>query len=272
MEKTNALSLVDFNLSEAKWERYKEQVFNIMPSHFKKDHRRYMQIYVSLANKFMKDEKVTNKRSILSCLYNAPTLGLNPDPVFGHIWFIPYKGVLTYQIGYKGMIQLSMNSGKIRSVRSNLVFTNDEFDYYEDEKGQHFIYRPHFGKKGPEICGYSIFEDMDKIPHFHVMDHAHIEGIKELVLSRMRGRPTPWNDPLFEPEMRKKTVIRRHWKTEPMSSEIAQAIEYEENVENGTVSTPEEIDETIEEILEQTTEKEEVQEGLLPDKDFTSKL
>ena len=273
MEKTNAFSLIDFNLSEAKWERYKEQVFNIMPSHFKKDHKRYMQIYVSLANKFMNDEKVTNKKSILTCLYNAPTLGLNPDPVFGHIFFIPYKGVLTYQIGYKGMIQLSMNSGKIRNIRANLVYSSDEFDYYENETGQHFIHRPKFGKRGNEICGYSIFEDVDKIPHFHIMDHDHIEGIKKLVLSRMKGKPTPWNDPLFEPEMRKKTVIRRHWKTEPMSSEIAQSIEYEENVENGIVSSPEEIDEKIDEILDQTTEEiQEVQEIQEPDKDFTSKL
>jgi recombination protein RecT len=260
MTTNNALSLVDFQLSEAKWERYKQQVVNVMPSHFKKDHKRYLQIYVSLANKFIKDDKITNKKSILSCLYNAPTLGLNPDPVFGHIYFVPYKGILTYQIGYKGMIQLSFNSGKVRNVRANLVYDEDEFDYYEDEKGQHYIYRPSFGKKSREKCGFSIFQDMQGITNFHLMDHEHIEGIKRLVLSRMKGRQTPWSDPLFEPEMRKKTVIRRHWKTEPMSSEIAQAIEYEEKVENGEVNTPEEIDEKIEEILDQTVEKEEVQE------------
>jgi recombination protein RecT len=261
----DALSLVDMGLSEAKWERYKQQIFNVMPSHFKKDHKRYLQMYVSLANRFMKDEKVSNKKSILSCLYTAPTLGLNPDPVFGHIFFIPYKGVLTYQIGYKGMIQLSLNSGKIRSIRSNLVYANDEFDYYEDEKGQHYLHRPKFGKKGPEICGYSIFEDTYNTPHFHVMESERIEAIKKIVLSRMKGRQTPWSDPVFEPEMRKKTVIRRHWKTEPMSSEIAQAIEQEENVENGIVLTPDEIEEKIENILESTDVKENVKGDIKKD-------
>lgn len=291
---SDTLALVDVGISEAKWQRYKEQVINVMPSHFKKDHKRYMQMYVSLANKFMQDEKVTNKPSILSCLFNAPALGLNPDPVFGHIWFIPYKGVLTYQIGYKGMVQLSFNSGKIRNVRANLVYENDEFDYYEDEKGQHYIHRPKFGERGKEICGYSIFEDyMRGFPHFHVMETSHIEGIKKLVLARMKDKKTPWKDPLFEPEMRKKTVIRRHWKTEPMSAEIAEAITHEENTENGIVDAPEEIEEKIEKILDNTNDnddthiltkeqyekldkhfqkKPEQQETVQIDKDYVSKL
>lgn len=252
MTLNSTLSLIDVAGSERNWNRYKQSIETIVPTQYRKNVKRYTEMFLHIANIHMRNEKVTNKKSILTCMYNAPALGLNPDPIFGHIWFIPYKGVLTYQIGYKGMIQTSYNSGLISNVRANLVYENDEFDYYEDEKGQHYLHRPKFGKRGKEICGYSIFEDMQGIPHFHIMESEHIDGIKKMVLARMNGRQTPWIDPLFEPEMRKKTIIRRHWKTEPMSSEIARAINHEENTENGIVDTPEEIDDKIDKILEGT--------------------
>lgn len=265
------LSLIDVAGSEQRWHRYKQSVEAVIPSQYKKDIKRYTEMYLKIAQSFLHNENVRDKKSILTCLYNAPALGLNPDPVFGHIYFIPYSGVLTYQIGYKGMIQLSYNTGKIRNVRSNLVYENDEFDYYEDETGQHFKHRPVFGNRGKEICGYSIFEDSDGVPHFHIMESAHIDGIKKMVLGRMKNAKTPWKDPLFEPEMRKKTVVRRHWKMEPMSSEIATTINNEEKVENGIVSTPEEVEEQIESIIENTQQPEQVVEQKIDTK-FTSKL
>lgn len=276
------MNLVDLVGTQQNWNKYIEKLINTLPSHLKKDHQRYVEMYTMLARNFLKNPYISNKMSILTCMYNAPALGLNPDPVFGHIYFVPYKGILTYQIGYKGMIKLSYNTGEIRSIRASLVYENDDFDYYENEKGQHFLHRPKFGNRGKEICGYSIFEDKEGIPHFHVMESQHIDSIKKLVLARMKGKQSPWTDPLFEPEMRKKTVIRRHWKTEPMSVEIAGAIHHEENTENGIVSTPEEIQESISNIIENTdipientdipieSEVETVQQEL--DTEFTSKL
>lgn len=246
----NVLSLVDLAGSQERYNRYVESVKNTLPSQQRKDSPRYWSIYEQLMRKFLIDPAVTNKRSILSCMYNAPKLGLNPDPVFGQIYFIPYKGVLTYQLGYKGMVRLSLNTGKVINVRSGLVYEADEWDYFEDEKGQHYLHRPHFGKdRGQEVCGYSIFTDNNNIPNIHVMESYHIDAIKEMVLARMRGRKTPWENSLFEPEMRKKTVTRRHWKLEPMSAEIAEAITHEELTEAGETISKEEHERIIDEIL-----------------------
>lgn len=254
------LNVVDVIGSTERWSRYAQSVKNIVPSHM--GGQRYFSIYAQMIQEFLNDPKVTNKQSVLTCLFNAPKLGLNPDKVFGHIWFIPYKGVLTYQIGYKGMIQLSLNSGKVRAVRSGLVYTNDQWDYFEDEKGQHYIHRPKFETdRGNEICGYSIFEDMRGVPNIHVMESAHIDKIKALVKARMKGSSTPWDDKLFEPEMRKKTVIRRHWKTEPMSAEIAQVIESEEKNESGETASEKEVNKILDSISDQVLPSPDSEEG-----------
>jgi len=171
------LSLVDIAGSQARYDQYVRSVKNVLPSHQRKESQRYFSIYAQMAQTFLKDQYITDKKSILTCMFNAPKLGLNPDKVFGHIWFVPYKGVLTYQIGYRGMIQMSLNSGKVSNVRAGLVFEKDQFDYYEDEKGQHYIHRPTFTEqqRGRELLGYSIFEDASNVPHIHTMDSYHID-------------------------------------------------------------------------------------------------
>lgn len=246
------MSLVDLAGTKDRWNAYQKSVLNVMPLNFKRDSKRYFSIYAQMMKEFLTNPKITNKQSILTCMFNAPKLGLNPDKVFGHIWFIPYKGVLTYQIGYRGMIQLSFNSGKISQVYADLVYEKDEWDFYRNETGQHYLHRPKLTEKerGREICGYSIFEDIGGTPHIHIMDTYHIDEIKKLVLARMKDSSTPWKDHLFEPEMRKKTVIRRHWKTEPMSAEIAEAIETEEKNESGEVPSEKDTEKAFDNILE----------------------
>jgi recombination protein RecT len=169
-------------------------------------------------------------------MFNAVKLGLNPDPVFGEIYFIPYSGKLTYQIGYKGMIKLSMNSGYVTDVRSDRVFEKDTWEFYEDEKGQHYKFIPNFaaGKdRGKELFVYSVFQKIDGTCSCHIMESYHVDEIKKLSLSRTPK--SPWGNDLFEPEMRKKTCIRRHWKNQPKSVEIARAIESEESIERGEI-------------------------------------
>jgi phage RecT family recombinase len=263
------LSLVDLAGSQARYDQYVRSVKNVLPKHQRNESQRYFSMYAQMAHGFLKDPNITDKQSILTCMFNAPKLGLNPDKVFGHVWFIPYKGVLTYQIGYRGMIQMSINSGKVSNVRAGLVYekemTQGRWDFFEDEKGQHYIHRPLFSERdrGREICGYSIFEDNNNVPHIHVMDSFHIEDIKKIVSSRLgKGFAyCPWGNPVFEPEMRKKTVIRRHWKTEPMSAEIAEAIESEERNERGEVPSKEEQEKAMDFILENCSPDPSSEEG-----------
>jgi recombination protein RecT len=234
------LTLIDMVGSQDRYNRYKAAVEKTIPKG--NDFARYWVMYQQILQGFYSDSKVTDKDSILSCMFTAAKLGLNPDPVFGQIYFVPYGGALTYQIGYKGMIELSRRSGSVRNIRAGLVHEKDKWEYWEDEKGQHYRIEPALAEqdRGKELFGYSIFTDSEGNPNIHICTHAHIEGIKKIVLARTPK--SPWGNPLYEPEMRKKTVIRQHWKTEPQSVEIARAIEHEEAAERGEVkkeNTPE---------------------------------
>jgi phage RecT family recombinase len=247
-------TLVDLAGSQERYNAYAKAVKTALPKTQRDDAARYWSIYSQMMQEFLQNDHITNKQSILSCMFNAPKLGLNPDKVFGHIWFVPYKGVLTYQVGYRGMIQLSLNTGKVRNVRAGLVREKDKWEYFEDEQGQHYRIEPQFMEKdrGREIFGYSIFTDTQGNPNIHVMESAHIDDVKKIVKARMGENFAycPWGNPVFEPEMRKKTVIRRHWKTEPMSAEIASVLETEEKTERGEVPTKEENDKAIDYILQ----------------------
>jgi recombination protein RecT len=232
------LTLVDMVGSESKFKAYKSAVEKTIPKGM--DFGRYWQMFVQIMQSWYNNPKVTDKNSILTCLFNAAKLSLNPDPVFGQIYFIPYKGVLTYQIGYKGMIRLSLNTKEVVGIASGLVYEKDQWDYFLDEKGTHFLWRPDLkaeSKKmrGKELFGFSCFTHANGFQSYHIMETYHIDEIKKLVLARMGASSSPWKDDLFELEMRKKTVIRRHWKTEPMSAEIARIIDHEENTERGEV-------------------------------------
>ena len=81
------------------------------------------------------------KESIVKAVYEAATAGLPAgNDLF---YFVPrsIKGAnsLTFQIGYKGQIQLAKQSGQVKDIYSRLVFDGDEFNWIQggDEKIEH---------------------------------------------------------------------------------------------------------------------------------------
>jgi recombination protein RecT len=227
------LTMVDLCGSEKAYQSYRTVVDQTLPKGVNRD--RYMAMLKQVAQQFANDDRL-DRRSIMPCLHNAVKLGLNPDPAMGQIYFVPYNGKLTYQVGYKGMLELARRSGQIRDMRAYIVDRVDEFSFHEDERGQHFIFRPRFdGQHLGELLVLSVATLADGSQVAHPMESARIDEIKKRVLARTPG--SPWKDTLFETEMRKKTAIRRHCKTLPVSPELAQAIEDDERAERGDQQT-----------------------------------
>lgn len=236
-----------FGNDKTKLQQYKNTVRKVLGDDLNFD--RYWMMYAKIAQEQLCNTYVTDKYSVIQCLFNAPKLRLNPDPVFGEIYFIPYGGKLTYQIGYKGMIKLSLNSRLVKSVRAGIVYKKDNWEYWEDEKGQHFKFQPALDltDRGNPIFVYSVFTSIDGLPNIHIMEMSHVYKVQKLVAQRAKERKTPWDDELYAPEMWKKTCIRRHWKYEPKSAEIAEVIDYEERMERG--ETFKELHPELEEII-----------------------
>ncbi len=82
--------------------------------------------------------------SVFGGLLKAAIFGFRLSPELGHCWLIPREinigtrekpnkiWMATFQVGYKGWMELAFRSGKVQAFDSGMVWTNDLFEY---EKG-----------------------------------------------------------------------------------------------------------------------------------------
>ena len=54
--------------------------------------------------------------SVIQSCVMAATMNLPIDKNLGYAWIVPYKNKATFQIGYKGYIQLALRSGQYRAI------------------------------------------------------------------------------------------------------------------------------------------------------------
>ncbi|GAB6395460.1 MAG: recombinase RecT [Bacteroidales bacterium] len=67
--------------------------------------------------------------SVLGAVMQAAILGFEPCDALGYCYFVPYNQQLTFQIGYKGYIELARRSGGIKKVWAEVVKDGDDFSY-----------------------------------------------------------------------------------------------------------------------------------------------
>jgi recombination protein RecT len=60
--------------------------------------------------------KGCDPKAILLCAFKGESLGLLPLPQLGHYYIIPYGKDVQFQMGYKGYIQLAINSGQFKHI------------------------------------------------------------------------------------------------------------------------------------------------------------
>ena len=201
----------------------------VMPKHMSSE--RLYQLAVSTINQTPKLAEC-DSASLLSCVMKCSALGLEPSAVdgLGRAYILPFKNhgrmQATFIIGYKGLIDLARRSGQLVSIHAQAVYQGDEFDFWEDEDGQHFKFRPNRTvEHKPEnltdvyvtarlVSGGKVFEHMTK---------EEVDAIRRRSKSADNG---PWVTD-YE-AMALKTVIRRSARYLPMSTETQQAIAADE--------------------------------------------
>jgi len=97
--------------------------------------------------------------SILGAVMTAAQLGLEPGPL-QHCYLIPRKGEATFQLGYRGMIDLARRSGKVRNIYANVVHEGDDFEFKFGSDG----FLRHTPVRGPgrevvAVYGYASLAD-----------------------------------------------------------------------------------------------------------------
>lgn len=202
---------------------------SLLPAHV--DPQRFQRICISALNHSPSLLECT-PHSVVNSALTAAQLGLEPDPVLGQAYFVPFnKGrdgkVCQLIIGYKGYLSLMRNSGEVRSIQVQPVFDNDDFEY---EYGLHERLRhvPAKGERGEFTHVWLKVQLKDGAVHWDVMSRADVDKRREsstaYQYAKSKGRKdTPWIE--HYEAMACKTIIRKNAKYLPLSVQKASEVE-----------------------------------------------
>jgi recombinational DNA repair protein RecT len=143
----------------------------------------------------------------------------------GLFYLVPYGNNCKPIIGYKGLIELVMRTGKFTNIEARTVHEQDHFSY-SFGLNTDLVHRPAWDKRGNLTHAYAIARPKKGEPFFDVMGLDEIERIRK---SSKAGNNGPWIN--HYEEMAKKTVLRRMLKLVPSSIEVAQAIALDDEAE-----------------------------------------
>jgi recombination protein RecT len=165
--------------------------------------------------------------SVLGGIMLAAQLKLEIGPALGHFYLTPRKvgGQMTCLplIGYQGYIELAYRSGRIEKIETFLVRNGDKFDHgANSERGRFFDWNPADYEETREWTGVVA---MAKIKGAGTV-WAYLPREKVEARRPSYWASTPWKT--NPEEMARKTGIRALAPYLPKSTELAKAIEADE--------------------------------------------
>lgn len=204
-------------------ESKKPQLAQVLPKHLTPE--RLVKIAISAVSKNPALLNCTPESVYLS-VAQAAQLGLEPGGVLGGAYLVPYKSTCQLIVGYRGLIDLARRSGQIASIEAHVVRRGDAFDL-EFGLTPKLMHKPKLdGAPGEMQFAYAIARLRDGSVQYEVMTKAEIDAIRGRSRSGTSG---PWVTD-YE-EMARKTVLRRLAKYLPLSTELATALDGEEQAE-----------------------------------------
>lgn len=205
-------------------ESKKASLAQVLPKHLSPE--RLVKIAISACSKNPALLNCTPE-SVYLAVSQSAQLGLEPGGVLGGAYLVPYKNTCQLIVGYRGLIDLARRSGQIASIEAHVVRDGDEFAL-EFGLTPKLMHRPRLdgGAPGPMKFAYAIARLRDGSTQYEVMTKAEIDAIRARSRSSTSG---PWVSDYDE--MARKTVLRRLCKYLPLSTELASALDGEEQGE-----------------------------------------
>jgi recombination protein RecT len=158
-------------------------------------------------------------QSLFNACMKAAQDGLLPDGREGAI--VPYGDDGPDQAQWLPMVygirKKVRNSGALSDWNCQVVQEGDAFDYQlGDSPYIHHKPAAKGGRTRPVLFAYSVAKFPDGSLSREVMNIDQIRDIQ----SKSKAKRGPWSDPIFFPEMCRKTVAKLHAKQLPMSTDL----------------------------------------------------
>lgn len=175
-----------------------------------------------------------NQTSLIGAVLQCAALGLDPEPALGNAWFVPFKGMVQFIPGYKGLATLAWRSGQMASLTMQVVRAGDVFDY-EYGSSPFLRHKPMADNEHAAIThAYATGKPIGGEVMFEVMTAQQVKNIQSRSPSARAGS-SPWVTDWEA--MAKKTAFRRLAKLLPLSTEkslpLSKALYLDELAENG---------------------------------------
>lgn len=163
-----------------------------------------------------------DRNSLFSSALKCATDGLLPDGRQAAL--IVRGGKVSYEPMVAGYCVRARNSGEISSIDAVVVYQNDEYDAWVDEKGQHFLHRKAKGDRGEVLLTYAYAITKDGGFYFEEIDEKQMQAIEAV----SRAKTGPWKGD-FKDEMRRKSAIKRLGKYRlPSSTDLESVIRHDD--------------------------------------------
>ena len=189
------------------------------------------------------------QNSFIGALMSAAQLGLEPNTPLGQAYLIPYSGVVQFQLGYKGLIELARRAGITIQVHEICEKDLFEYEYGLDPKLRHV---PSLTGRGKVIGYYCLWKNKDGQYGIEVASRSEIDAFaKEKSQAYKNG---PWKTDFDA--MAKKTMIKRALKYAPVAVEVGDGIAADNTVKNVSLKDIESDGFDINLVKDETPEEE----------------
>jgi recombination protein RecT len=167
--------------------------------------------------------------SVIGAILEAARLGLEPTGPYGGGHLVPYKGVATLIIDYRGLVKMTLRAGEVSDVETRIVYEGDflELELGNESYVKHIPAVVSGADRGSYKLVYTMlrFRDASIPPHIDYMTMAEIDQVRDRTPGARRGPWVDWYD-----EMAKKTALRRALKVRATSPEVADVLEREDEL------------------------------------------
>ena len=142
-------------------------------------------------------------KSIIGSALRAATMRLSVDPGLGQAYLVPFKKACTLIVGYKGLYQMAMRTGKYRRIHVSKVFEGEVIE----EDRMTGVHKMTGARTSWNIIGFMLYFSL--ISGFEKSFYMTVDEIDAHAIQYSKGYSdprSPWKNNLEE--MQRKTVLR----------------------------------------------------------------